>query len=68
MILDLYRQKTQIRLRIYNIDTGKLEKCYVLEYIIILFLVPSESHIIEICLIVLFSPEIIPINKEYFVA
>ena len=24
IILDLYREKTQIRLRIYNTDTGKL--------------------------------------------
>ena len=36
MILDLNREKTQIRLRIYNTDTGKLEKCYILEYIIML--------------------------------
>ena len=34
LILDLYREKTQIRLRIYNTDTGKLEKRYILEYII----------------------------------
>ena len=26
MLLDLYREKTQIRLRIYNTDTSKLEK------------------------------------------
>ena len=32
--MNLYREKTQIRLYINITDTGKREKCYILEYII----------------------------------
>ena len=65
MSLDLYRERTQIRLGIYNTDTSKLEKCYIFYTSLYSFSVPSL--IIVICLIVLLCSEIIQI-KEYFVA
>ena len=35
--MNLYREKTQTRLYINITDTGKREKCYILEYIIKIF-------------------------------
>ena len=54
IILDLYREKTQIRLRIYNTDTGKLWE----NTIILIFSSFSYNSIISHC------SEIIQI-KEY---
>ena len=53
--MNLYREKTQIRLYINITDTGKREKCHIWNTLL-KYYVPSL--ILEMCLIVLFCSDI----------